>query len=73
MTQSSWLISFKERQEKGDGEDVDKIAESFAVVRGGEEEMEEEIEEELVDLESKLLCSSPPPQLARHLHSKKTI
>ena len=73
MTQSAWLISFKERQEKADGEDVDGITESLAVVSGNEEEIEEEVkegvEEEFV-WESRLLCSSPSAQLARQLHSE---
>ena len=69
MTQSSWLISFKERQEKADGEDVDGITESLAVVSDNEEEIEEEVKEGFV-WESRLLCSSPSAQLARQLHSE---
>ena len=69
MTQSSRLISFKERQEKAD---VDRIAESLAdVVSVDEEEVSKEELEELV-WKSRLLCSSPPSsQLARQLHSEE--
>ena len=55
-----------EEEEIGHNEDEEKEEE-------GEEDMEEEMEEELADCESKLLCSSPPPQLARHLHSEKKL
>ena len=66
MTQSSRLISFKERQEKAD---VDRIAESLAVASVDEEEVSKEELEELV-WKSRLLCSSPSSQLARQLHSE---
>ena len=73
MTQSSWLISFKERQAKADVDDVERIAESLAdVVSGNVEEVKNEELEELV-WKSRLLCSSPPSQLARQLHSEKRV
>ena len=73
VTQSAWLISLKERQEKVDG-DVGKVedVESLAVVSGNEEEVKEGVEEEFEEevCESRLLCSSPSPQLARQVHSE---
>ena len=67
------MISLKERQEKAEG-DVGKVedVESLAVVSGIEEEVKEGVEEEIEEevWESRLLCSSPSPQLARQLHSE---
>ena len=61
-----------------DREDVSKVedVESLAVVSDDEEEVKEGVVEEVkeeVIWESRLLCSSPSPQLARQLHSENKI
>ena len=70
-TQISWLISFKERQEKADGEDANKVEEVESLAEVSDKE--EVVEEELVCESSRLFCSSPSSQLARQLHSTNKL